>query len=119
MLIDHMANDRSIPRSPLLVMPLIPKRSQYSAYRTSYELALRSGKKIITVTMNGDRRRPLERDLIFALIRQGALEIRASGVFSRADNEYRTIFDGLFGRVYGISDRRREIKSVLAAIMES
>ena len=118
-LIDHMANDRSMPRPPLLVMPLIPKRSQYSAYRTSYELALRSGKKIITVAMNGDRRRPLERDLIFALKRQGALEIRASGVFSRADNEYRTIFDSLFDHVYGISDRRRELKSVLTAIMES
>ena len=118
-LIDHMANDRSIPRPPLLVMPVIPKRSQYTAYRTAYELAQRSGKQIITVVMNGDRRRPLERDLIFALRRDGALEIRASGVFSRADNEYRTIFDSLFDHVYGITDRRHEVRAVLKAILDS
>ena len=31
-LVDHMANDRDIPAPPLLVIPVMPKRSQYAAY---------------------------------------------------------------------------------------
>ena len=45
LLLDHMANDRAVPRPPLLVMPVIPKRSQYAAYVEALKLAEAAGKR--------------------------------------------------------------------------
>ena len=118
-LVDHMANDRDIPRTPLLVMPVMPKRSQYAAYVEALKHAEDAGKRIITVVTNGDLRREQERNVVLALKRRGAFEIRASGIFSRADNEYRTIFDRALNGAYAIRDRRNEFAALLAAVLQN
>lgn len=116
LLIDHMANDYAVPDSPNLIMPVMPKRSQYAAYVRAYHLAQTSGKRVLTVIMNGDHRRETERTVTSALRQRGALEIRASGAFGRADSEYRTIFDSALDRVYGIQQRRAEFFKLLHAM---
>ena len=118
-LVDHMANDRVVPRPPLLVMPVIPKRSQYAAYVEALKQAEDAGKRIITVVTNGDLRREQERAVVLALKQRGAFEIRASGIFSRADNDYRTIYDPALNGAYGIRDRRHEFSAVLAAVLQN
>lgn len=72
-LVDHMANDRVLPRSPLLVMPVIPKRSQYAAYVEARKQAKDAGKRIITVVTNGDLRREQERAVVLAAQAAGRL----------------------------------------------
>ena len=118
-LLDHMANDRAVPRPPLLVMPVIPKRSQYAAYVEALKLAEAAGKRVITVVTNGDLRREQERAVVLALKQRGAFEIRASGIFSRADNDYRTIYDPALNGAYGIRDRRQEFSFVLSAVLQN
>lgn len=118
-LVDHMANDRDIPRPPLLVMPVIPKRSQYAAYVEALKQAEGAGKRIITVVTNGDRRREAERAVVLALRQRGAFEIRASGIFSRADNDYRTIYDPALNGAYGVRERRNEFAAILAAVLQN
>lgn len=118
-LVDHMANDRVVPRPPLLVMPVIPKRSQYAAYVEALKQAENAGKRIITVVTNGDLRREQERAVVLALKQRGAFEIRASGIFSRADNDYRTIYDPALNGAYGIRERRHEFCAVLAAVLQN
>ena len=109
-LVDHMANDRVVPRPPLLVMPV---SSQAVTVRRlcggHLKQAENAGKRIITVVTNGDRRREQERAVVLALKQRGAFEIRASGIFSRADNDYRTIYDPALNGAYGIRDRRHVI----------
>ena len=56
-LVDHMANDREVPRPPLLVIPVIPRHSQFAAYVEALKQAEDAGKRIITVVMNGDLQR--------------------------------------------------------------
>lgn len=118
-LIDHMANDRRVPEPDLIVMPVIPKRSQFAAYIEARHMGEEAGKKIVTVVINGDRRRTDERRVIKALKSDGAIEIRASGVFGRADSEYRTIFDPALNRAYGINERRNEFLTLLEVIQNA
>ena len=119
MLVDHAAHDRDIPTSPVLVMPVIPQRSQYAKYIDAKNRAKSVGKRIITVVTNGDKRREQERNTILSLQQQGAFEIPASGVFTRADNTCRTIFDPTLNNTYGIRDRRREFAAILSAVLKS
>ena len=118
-LVDHMANARVIPRPPLLVIPVIPKQSQYAAYVEALRQAENVGKRIITVVTNGDLRREQERAVVLALRKRGAFEIRASGVFSRADNDYRTIYDPVLNGAYGVRDRRHEFSAILAVVLQN
>lgn len=118
-IVDHMANDRDMPRPPLLVMPVMPKRSQYAAYVDALNHAENAAKRTITVVTNGDMRREQERTVVLALKQRGAFEVRASGVFSRADNEYRTIFDPALNGAYAVRDRRREVSAILAAVLQN
>jgi chromosome partitioning protein len=52
-----------------------------------------------------------------ALKSQGAKIIPSSGVFSRASEEYRSIFDPSLNKAYKINERRREISAILAAVL--
>ena len=118
-ILDHMAQDRRVPEPHRIVMPVIPKRSQYAAYLDALQSALDQGKRIITVVINGDFRRTDERRVTLALKNEGALEIRSSGVFGRADSEYRTIFDTALDRAYRINERRAEFLALLDVVMAS
>ena len=68
---------------------------------------------------NGDLRREQERTMVLALKQRGAFEIRGSGIFSRADNDYRTIYDPALNGAYGVRDRRQEFSFVLAAVLQN
>lgn len=118
-LIDHMANDREIPRPSLLVIPVMPKRSQYAAYLDALKAAEAANKRIITVVTNGDMRREQERNVVLALRQRGAFCIPSGGVFSRADSDYRTIFDQKMNSAYGVRDRRNEFSAILAAVLQN
>lgn len=118
-ILDHMAQDRRVPEPHRIVMPVLPKRSQYAAFQDALQNALDQGKHIITVVIDGYFRRTDERRVTLALKNEGALEIRASRVFGRADSEYRTIFDPKLDRAYRISERRAEFLAILSVVMES
>ena len=100
-------------------MPVIPKRSQYAAYIDAMNQTKSVGKRIITVVTNGDKSREQERNTILSLKQQGAFEIPASGVFTRADSTYRTIFDPALKNTYGIHDRRRELVAIIYAVLQN
>ena len=117
-IIDHAANDPIPPPASLVLMPVMPKRSQYAAYIDSWNTLKAMDKRIITIVTNGDMRREQERVVVISLKQRGAFEVRASGVFSRADNDYLTIFDSALNNAYGIRDRRQEFRSILAAVLQ-
>ena len=119
MLVDHAGSNRDIPTSPVLVIPVIPKRSQISSYADAKNQAKSLGKRIITVVTNGDKRRDQERQTILSLKQQGAFEIPASGAFTHADNACRTIFDPALNNAYGINDRRQEFTAIIAAVLQN
>jgi chromosome partitioning protein len=99
-------------------MPLIPRRDQYATYIDAFKRAEEKGKKIITVVTNGDKRRENERKLMERMEGKGAFNILSSGVFGRAANDYRTIFDKKLNWAYKIGERRGEISLILGKILE-
>ena len=114
---DHQASDWEVPDSPLLVMPLKPARDQYATYIDAYDRASKAGKEILTVVTDGQAQRASERATTDYLAGQGATVIPSSGVFSRAAEEYRTIFDSALDKAYKVKERRREISGLLASIL--
>lgn len=114
---DHQASDWEVPDSPLLVMPLKPARDQYATYIDAFDRAHKQGKEIITVVTDGQAHRASEKSTSDYLQGQGAHVIPSSGVFSRASEEYRTIFDPIMDKAYKVKDRRREVSAILAAIL--
>lgn len=114
---DHQASDWEVPSNNLLVMPLKPARDQYATYIDAFKRASKMGKKIITVVTDGKDHRASEKNTVKALKEEGAYIIPSSGVFSRAAEEYRSIFDKTLNKAYKIKDRRIEINHILAAIL--
>lgn len=114
---DHQASDWKVPETHLLVMPLKPARDQYATYIDAYKRANNKGKKIITVVTDGQAHRASERATTEYLEGQGAFVIPSSGVFSRASEEYRTIFDPSLNKAYKVSERRREVSKILGALL--
>ena len=114
---DHQASDWEVPQNKLLLMPLQPKRDQYATYVDALKRARAAGREVITVVTNGQIQRPGERKTTEALALQGAFVIPSSGVFSRAADEYRTIFDQALNKAYKIGERRREVSQILGALL--
>ena len=75
------------------------------------------GKNIITVVTDGSGHRQSEKATVEYLEEQGAFIIPSSGVFSRASNEYRTIFDVALNKAYKVGERRREMSKILGALL--
>ena len=114
---DHQASDWEVPSNNLLLMPVKPARDQYATYLDAFKRANAIEKKIITVVTDGSAHRQNEKSTVAYLKEQGAFIIPSSGVFSRASNEYRTIFDVSLNKAYKIGERRREISKILGAIL--
>jgi len=114
---DHQASDWEVPDSPLLVMPLKPARDQYATYIDAFDRAHKLDKEIITVVTDGQAHRASEKATTEYLQGQGAHVIPSSGVFSRASEEYRTIYDPALDKAYKVKERRREISALLASIL--
>ncbi len=118
-ILDHMANDYSIPQPNTVVMPFIPKRSQYSAYIDNKLKAESANKNIISVVTNGDSRLAIQRDTMIEVRKKGAYQLKRSVVFDMADSEYRTVFDPKYNSVYRIERTRSEVNAILTSIMNS
>ncbi|PJE78024.1 hypothetical protein CI610_03050 [invertebrate metagenome] len=114
---DHQASDWAVPEANMLVMPVNPERSQYATYIDAYKRAEKENKHIFTVVTNGQNQRPEERKTTKYLLDKGAFVIPASGVFSRAAGEYRTIFDEALNKAYKIGQRRKELLHIAGAIL--
>lgn len=116
-LFDHQASDWEVPDTQLLIMPLKPARDQFATYADAYARAEEKGRDIITVVTDGQAHRASEKETTDYLKSQGAYVIPSSGVFSRAASDYRSIFDRALNKAYKVSERRREISGVLAAVL--
>lgn len=114
---DHQASDWELPDTNLIVMPLLPKRAQYATYMDAYARAETAGKEIITVVTDGQQHRAGEKQTTEYLKSQGAFVVPSSGVFSRAEDEYTTIFNESLNKVYKVAERRREMSQILARIL--
>jgi chromosome partitioning protein len=114
---DHQASDWEVPSNSLLLMPLKPARDQYATYIDAFKRADAIGKDIITVVTDGSGHRQSEKATVDYLKEQGAFIIPSSGVFSRASDEYRTIYDPALNKAYKIGERRREMSKILGAIL--
>jgi chromosome partitioning protein len=115
--IDHQASDWAMPDTKLVVMPLVPKRAQYATYADAYARAEAAGKEIITIVTDGQMHRAGEKATTDFLKSEGAYVVPSSGVFSRSEEEYRSIFDDRFNKVYKVGERRREMQHILARIL--
>ncbi len=116
-LIDHQASDWELPQGRLFLMPVKPARSQYKTYIDARKLAENAGKQIITVVTDTQHHRKEERETAKRLVEKGALEIPASGVFSRADAQLLTIFDEEMNKAYKVKDRRSDFLKILGAVL--
>ena len=116
-ILDHQASDWEVPKTNLLLMPLKPARDQYATYIDAFKRAQEEGREIITVVTDGQAHRASEKATADFLQSQGAYVIPSSGVFSRAAEEYRTIFDPALNKAYKVADRRREISKILGSIL--
>lgn len=117
-LFDHQASELEIPDTHLLVIPTMPARDQYATWANAYQRAKTKGKKIIKVVTNCNYSRKEEAEIAISLKQVGAFEIKASGVFSKAANDYRSIFASEMNRAYKVKERRQEINAILAAILQ-
>ena len=116
-ILDHTARDWALPRADTVIMPTKPTRSDVATYMDALEALKPEGKKIIPVVTDGDMRRTSEKNVCLALRKSGAFELKASGVYSRASEEYRTIFDEKLNTAYKINERRAEFESILTAVL--
>ncbi len=114
---DHQASDWEVPDTHLLLMPLKPARDQFATYIDAFKRAEQQGKEIITVVTDGQAHRASEKATTDFLKGQGAFVIPSSGVFSRAAEEYRTIFDPKLSKAYKVRERRQEINRILGALL--
>ena len=117
-LFDHQASELDVPDTHLLVMPTMPARDQYATWANAYERAKAKGKRIIKVVTNCNYGRKEESEIVKTLKQTGAFEVLASGVFSKAANDYISIFDPKMNRAYKVKERRQEINALLAAILQ-
>ena len=116
---DHVASDWAVPPAPTVIVPTKPVRTDYATFRDALTRLEKAGKRIIQVVTDGSMARRGERAMILAMRRTGAFEIRSCGVFSRAAEEYLTIFDPAVNRVYGVKERRQEMRAILTAVLAS
>ena len=116
---DHVASDWEVPPAPTVIIPTKPVRTDYATFRDALTRLEKAGKRIIQVVTDGSMARRGERAMILAMRRAGAFEIRSCGAFSRAAEEYRTIFDPAVNRVYGVKERRQEMSAILTAVLAS
>jgi len=114
---DHQASDWEVPSTKLLIMPLKPARDQYATYIDAKKRAEAKGKEIITIVTGGQMHRQSEKATTNFLKEQGALVIPSSGVFSRASEEYRSIYDSNLNKAYKVGERRKDLNAILGAIL--
>lgn len=114
-IIDHPAGDWKIPASKTILCPVKPVRTDFATFADARKKLV--GKRVIPVVTDADYRIKDERETAVALKGRGALEVRRSGVFSKAAKDYQTIYSRALDRAYKVNERRGEFDLILAAVM--
>ena len=116
-IIDHSAKDWEVPPAPIVVMPTKPDRSDIATFQDAMAMMKPTGKRVIPVVIDGNMHRESQVRAVMALKRVGAFEFKSSGVYSRASEEWRSIFDRELNGAYKINERRAEFQSLLSAVL--
>ncbi len=114
---DTGANDWTLPDIQTLIIPTKPPRSQYEGFQDALAKAKENNKLIIQVVTDTDYNSVDEKATTKIMKREGAFELKRSSVFSKADEEYRTVFDPALKQASKIKDRQKEIEVILAAAL--
>ena len=123
-IVDHAADDWIVPTSPIVIIPCIPERSQYATFRDALALLENSEvtNRVIQLVTNTDYRVSQQANIATAMKRAGAFELRRiASLFTKAAEEYRTIFDSsqIIRRSYAVHDRQKEFNTLLASIQRT
>jgi chromosome partitioning protein len=119
-IVDHQASDWELPPAHVVVMPVLPSRTQFRTFSIAYRMLKEKGYEIITVVNNVNLVRSEEHKAVAALRREGAFVVRSGAVFGHAEAEMTTIFNDAVKTVrdaYKLNERRAEIESVLTALL--
>ena len=116
---DTGANDWTLPDVQTLVIPTKSERGQYEGFQDAMAKAEEAGKRIIQVVSDTDYNSVDEKATTKIMKREGAFEIKRSSVFSKAGEEFRSIFDPALNRASKIKERRKEIEVILAAALNA
>lgn len=117
LLIDHGARDWNIPLAPIVVMPTKPDRSDIATYQDAMSLLRSTSKTVIPVIADAQGHRPSHNRAVEAMRRVGAFELRSSGVYGRAAENWLSIFDHRLDGAYKVDQRRAEFESILTAVL--
>ncbi|MEO1530496.1 MAG: hypothetical protein AAFX06_34340, partial [Planctomycetota bacterium] len=116
-IIDHGARDWKTPPAPIVIMPTKPDRSDIATYQDALSLLRPSGKSVIPVITDAQGHRPSHTRAVQAMRRVGAFELRSSGVYGRAAEQWLSIFDHRLDGAYKVDERRAEFESILSAVL--
>ena len=120
--LDHSADDWTIPKSPIVVIPTKPERPSYASFlralkRLQDPETASHIKHVIQVVTDTDYHIEDQIEVATTMKRAGAFEIRRSAaLFAKAGKEYRTFFDTKIRRVSGVYPRRKDMLKILDAI---
>lgn len=119
-IMDHQASDWELPDFKTIVMPVLPTRTQVKTFSTAYSMASENNRRIITVVNNVDLSRKQEHIAAQSLRQRGAFILQKGSPFGHAEAELTTIFDNSIQAIkdgYKVRERRREVESILSAIL--
>lgn len=117
LIIDHSAKDWELPPAPVVIMPTKPDRTDIATYLDALALLKPSGKKVIPVITDAQSHRASHVRAVKGLRQAGAFELKSSGVYGRAAEEWRTIFDTELDKAYKVNERRAEFEALLGAVL--
>ena len=118
-IVDHSADDWTVPPSPIVVIPTKPERPSFATFSDALAKLEQASsvKRVIQVVTDTDYHIIDQIQVAAAMKRAGAFEIRRSAsLFAKAGKDYLTFYDRRLRRVSGVYDRRREINAILAEI---
>ncbi|QDV42228.1 CobQ/CobB/MinD/ParA nucleotide binding domain protein [Stieleria neptunia] len=93
LVIDHGARDWKVPPAPIVIMPTKPDRSDIATYQDALSLLRPAGKKVVPVITDAQGHRASHTRAVQAMRKVGAFELRSSGVYGRAAEQWLSIFD--------------------------
>ncbi|MGV6817726.1 MAG: ParA family protein [Thiotrichales bacterium] len=116
-IIDHSAKDWDLPPANIVIMPTKPDRSDIATYQDALALIRPTGKRVIPVITDAQSQRASHVRAVKGMRKAGAFELKSSGVYGRAAEEWRTIFDPELNGAYKVNERRAEFQSILSVVL--
>ncbi|MCP5073613.1 MAG: ParA family protein [Rhodobacteraceae bacterium] len=116
-IIDHSAGHWDVPPAPTVIMPTKPDRSDIATCQDALAVLRPTGKRVILVVTDGQGHRASHQRAIMGMRKAGAFELKSSGVYGRAAEEWRTIFDPKLNGAYKVRERRAEFEALLSGVL--